>query len=159
MDVRIRRAGLHDAALICDFIRELAEYERLAGECQATPEAVAMPLFAANPRVFCEIVEWQGTPAGFALWFYSYSTFQAKHGIYLEDLYVRPQFRGRGFGKAMMVELARRALSESCGRFEWSVLDWNEPSIAFYKSLGARAIKDWTAFRLEGDALRKVAAE
>lgn len=159
MEVGIRRASPEDAALICDFICELAAYERLAGECQATPEAVAVSLFASNPRVFCEIAEWEDEPAGFALWFYSYSTFHAKHGIYLEDLYVRPQFRGRGLGKALIVELARRALSESCGRFEWSVLDWNEPSIAFYESLGARPMKDWTAFRLEGDALKSVAEQ
>jgi GNAT superfamily N-acetyltransferase len=159
MQTRIRPATIEDAALICGFIRELADYERLLGQCMATPEALAAALFAPAPRVFCEIAEGDGAAAGFALWFYSYSTFQAKHGIYLEDLYVQPQFRGRGLGKALIVDLARRASREGCGRFEWSVLDWNEPSIAFYKSLGAKAINDWTAFRLEGEALREVAAE
>jgi GNAT superfamily N-acetyltransferase len=157
MEIGIRRAAAEDAPLICAFIRELAEYERLLRECVATPESVAATLFAPAPRVFCEIAEADGAPAGFALWFYSYSTFLAKHGIYLEDLYVRAQFRGHGLGKALLVHLARRAVEEDCGRFEWSVLDWNEPSIAFYKALGAKAMKDWTVFRLEGEALRRMA--
>lgn len=159
MQIDIRPAQPEDAPLICAFIHELAEYERLTGECQATPKTVAASVFAPNPRVFCEIVERNGEPAGFALWFYSYSTFQAKHGIYLEDLFVRPQFRGNGLGKALMLELARRTVREGCGRFEWSVLDWNESSIDFYKSLGARAMKDWTVFRLEGAALERLAPE
>jgi GNAT superfamily N-acetyltransferase len=157
MEIGIRRATAEDAPLICAFIRELAEYERLLENCVATPETVAATLFAPAPRVFCEIAEADGAPAGFALWFYSYSTFLAKHGIYLEDLYVRAQFRGHGLGKALLVHLARRAVEEDCGRFEWSVLDWNEPSIAFYKALGAKAMKDWTVFRLEGEALRRMA--
>jgi len=156
MKIGIRPARPQDAPLIGAFIQELAEYERLSGECQAAPEAVAESLFAPHPRVFCDIAEWNGVPAGFALWFYSYSTFQAKHGIYLEDLFVRPQFRGKGLGRALMLELARRTLREGCGRFEWSVLDWNEPSIDFYKSLGAGAMKDWTVFRLEGGALERL---
>jgi GNAT superfamily N-acetyltransferase len=156
MEIGIRPARPDDAPLIGAFIRELAEYERLAGECQATPQAVAESLFAPHPRVFCDIAEWNGAPAGFALWFYSYSTFQAKHGIYLEDLFVRPQLRGKGLGKALMLELARCTLREGCGRFEWSVLDWNEPSIDFYRSLGARAMKDWTVFRLEGRPLERL---
>jgi GNAT superfamily N-acetyltransferase len=156
--IAVRPAEPADAALICNFIRELAEYERLTGECRATPEAMATSLFGPTPRVFCEIAEWDGEPAGFALWFYSYSTFQAKHGIYLEDLYVREQCRGRGLGKALIAALAERAVKEGCGRFEWSVLDWNAPSIAFYKSLGANAMQDWTVFRLEGEA-RRVAGQ
>ena len=156
VEISIRRAAAEDAQIVCAFIRELAEYERLEPECFATPEALTPTLFAAAPRVFCDIAETAGSPAGFALWFYSYSTFQAKHGIYLEDLFVRPQLRGKGLGKALMLELARCTLREGCGRFEWSVLDWNEPSIDFYRSLGARAMKDWTVFRLEGRPLERL---
>src|SRR5438477_323831 len=148
MTNRIRPARQEDAALVCDFIRELAEYERLLPDCMATPEAVAADLFAPNPRAFCDIAEASGEPAGFALWFYSYSTFQARHGIYLEDLYVHPRFRGRGVGKALLAHLARRAVEENCGRFEWSVLDWNAPSIAFYEALGAKPVSGWTRYRL-----------
>lgn len=154
----IRPARPADAQLVCEFIRELAEYERLAGECEATPAAVAASLFAPAPRVFCDIAEWKGEPAGFGLWFYSYSTFQAKHGIYLEDLYVRPAYRGRGIGRSLLVHLAQRAVEEDCGRFEWSVLDWNEPSIKFYEILGAKSVAGWTRYRLDGQALRKLAA-
>jgi GNAT superfamily N-acetyltransferase len=100
-----------------------------------------------------------GGSAGFALWFYNYSTFRAKHGIYLEDLFVRPEFRGRGIGKALLSHLARRALHEGCARFEWAVLNWNEPSIAFYKSLGARAMTEWTSYRVEGEALERLATQ
>src|ERR1700753_4338589 len=110
MDIQIRPAQLRDAPLLCAFIRELAEYERLGEECQVSVEAVSASLFGPNPRVFCEVAEVAGEGAGFALWFYSYSTFQAKHGIYLEDLYVRPQFRGQGLGKALLGNLARRGV-------------------------------------------------
>ena len=158
MEISIRRASGGDARLVCAFIHELAGYERLAHECAATPETVAATLFAAVPRAFCDIAETGGRPAGFALWFYSYSTFQAKPGIYLEDLYVRPEFRGRGIGKALLTHLAQLAVAEDCGRFEWSVLDWNAPSIAFYEGLGARAVSGWTRYRLDGDPLRKLAA-
>ena len=157
MKIEIRPARPEDAPLICAFIRELAEYERLLADCVATPESVAETLFAPYPRAFCEIAEASGEPAGFALWFYSYSTFQAKHGIYLEDLYVRPQFRARGIGKTLLVHLARRAVEEGCGRFEWSVLDWNAPSIAFYESLGAKPVAGWIRYRLDGDALARLA--
>lgn len=157
MEIGTRPARAEDAPLISALIHELAEYERLAGECRATPEAVADSLFARNPRVFCEIAEWNGEAAGFALWFYSYSTFQAKHGIYLEDLFVRPQFRGRGLGKALLVRLAKRAVDENCGRFQWSVLDWNTPSIAFYEALGAKPVLGWTQYRLDGEALARLA--
>jgi GNAT superfamily N-acetyltransferase len=153
MEIRIRQATAEDAPLICAFIRELAEYERLLKDCVATPEMVAASLFAPRPLAFCDIAEADDAPAGFALWFYSYSTFQAKPGIYLEDLYVRPQFRGHGLGKALLVHLARRAVEENCGRFEWSVLDWNMPSIAFYETLGAKPVTGWTRYRLDGHAL------
>jgi GNAT superfamily N-acetyltransferase len=154
--VRPARAG--DQALILSLVRALADYEKLLGEVEATEFSLGAVLFDPNPRVFCEIAEVNGEPAGFALWFYNFSTFLAKHGIYLEDLYVLPQFRGRGVGKALLVHLAKRAVREGCGRFEWWVLDWNEPSIAFYKSLGAQPMEDWTVFRVTGEALRKLAA-
>ncbi|HEX3942748.1 MAG TPA: GNAT family N-acetyltransferase [Rhizomicrobium sp.] len=157
MEIGIRQATAEDAPLICSFIRELAEYERLLKDCVATPEMIAATLFAPPRRVFCEIAEVDAMPAGFALWFYSYSTFQARPGIYLEDLYVRPQFRGNGSGKALLVHLARRAVDENCGRFEWSVLDWNAPSIAFYEALGATPVSGWTRYRLDSEALAKLA--
>ncbi len=153
----IRSAKPGDEVLVLSFIRGLAEYERLLHEVEATEGAVAAALFGPIPRVFCEIAELDGKPAGFALWFYNFSTFLAKHGIYLEDLYVRPEFRARGVGKALLVHLAKRAVREGCGRFEWSVLDWNEPSIRFYKSLGAQPLHDWTVFRITGEALQRLA--
>jgi len=157
VEIKIRPATLEDAPLVCAFIRELAEYERLLADCVATPETVASTLFGPHARAFCDIAEAGGEPAGFALWFYSYSTFQAKHGIYLEDLYVRPQFRGHGLGRALLAHLAKRAIRENCGRFEWSVLDWNTPSIAFYEALGAKPVSGWTRYRLDGEALATLA--
>lgn len=158
-NVAIRSAKPGDEALVCDFIRALADYERLLQECQATQENISTALFGPSPRAFCDIAEADGAPAGFALWFYNFSTFRAKHGIYLEDLFVRPELRGRGIGKALLVHLAQRAVREGCARFEWSVLDWNEPSIEFYKSLGAVPRPDWTVFRVDGEALMRLAAQ
>ena len=158
-DIAIRPAKPGDEALVCAFIRDLADYERLLHECEATEATIGAALFGPFPRVFCDIAEADGAPVGFALWFYNFSTFRAKHGIYLEDLFVRPEFRGRGIGKALLVHLAQRAVREGCARFEWSVLDWNEPSIAFYKSLGAKPLADWTMFRVDGDALGQLAKQ
>lgn len=138
------------------FIRDLAEYEKLLDDVIATPDDIKSALFAPHPRVFCDIAEWEGQPAGFALWFYNFSTFRGRHGIYLEDLFVKPMFRGHGIGKALLVNLAARAVKEGCARVEWSVLDWNEPSINFYKSLGAVPMDEWTIFRLTGDALQRL---
>ena len=138
------------------FIRDLAEYEKLLDDVSATPADIERALFAPQPRVFCDIAEWDGAPAGFALWFYNFSTFRGRHGIYLEDLFVKPVFRGNGIGKALLVGLAQRAVKEGCARVEWSVLDWNEPSINFYKSLGAVPLEEWTIFRLTGDALQSL---
>ena len=154
--VRIRAAEASDAALVYSFIRDLAEYERLLDDVDATPEHIGAALFGANPRVFCDIADWQGEPAGFALWFYNFSTFRGRHGIYLEDLFVRPQFRGHGIGKELVLNLARRAVRENCARVEWSVLDWNEPSIKFYESLGAIPMEEWTIYRMTGEALKKL---
>lgn len=159
MSLTIRPAAPSDAELVFAFIRELAEYERLLHEVEATPEMTSQALFCENPRVFADIAEWQGKPAGFALWFYNFSTFRGLHGIYLEDLFVRPEFRGHGIGKALLRYLARRCLSEGLARLEWSVLDWNEPSIGFYRALGAIAKDEWTVYRLTGDSLARLGAE
>ena len=157
MSLVIRSAMPADAGLVLTFIRELAEYEKLLHEVEAREEDIARDLFGEQPRVFCEIAEWGGEPVGFALWFYTYSTFQGRHGLYLEDLFVRPAQRGRGIGKALLANLARRCLDEGLGRLRWWVLNWNEPSIAFYRSLGAEARPEWTTFDLSGEALHRLA--
>ena len=154
----IRKAEPRDAALIYAFVRELAEYEKLLSSVVATEDDIRAALFGAAPRAFCDIAEWAGAPAGFALWFYNFSTFRGRYGIYLEDLYVRPQFRGRGIGKALLTHLARRCAEEGLARLEWAVLDWNAPSIAFYESLGAGPQGDWIIYRLAGEALGALAA-
>jgi len=154
----IRPATADDAALIVDFIKALADYEKLAHEAKATPADIARDLFGPDPKVFCEIAEWAGAPVGFALWFYTYSTFQGRHGIWLEDLYVDPAQRGRGIGKALLAHLAQRCVAEGLGRFEWWVLDWNQPSIDFYKAQGGIMQDEWTKVRLEGAALARLGA-
>jgi GNAT superfamily N-acetyltransferase len=155
----IRTAEPSDAALILRFIRNLAEYERLLHEVAASEADIVRDLFGPNPRVFCDIAWWDGAPAGFALWFYNYSTFHGRHGIYLEDLFVEPAYRGRGIGKALLVQLARRCRAEGLTRLQWWVLDWNRASIEFYKSLGAVPMDDWTVLRLSGEALQKLAEQ
>lgn len=149
----LRNARREDAPLVHAFVRELADYERLSHEVAASESDLAEALFGLAPRVFCDIAEWEGTPAGFALWFYNFSTFKGRCGIYLEDLYVRPDHRGRGIGKALLQNLARRCAAEGLARLEWAVLDWNAPSIAFYESLGARPMNEWTVYRLTGPEL------
>lgn len=155
--VRVRPATADDAALILAFIQALAEYEKLAHEAQATLADIRRDLFGDQPRAFCDIAEIDGNPVGFALWFYNYSTFRGRAGIWLEDLFVKPEARGAGAGKALLAGLARRCVAEDLGRLEWSVLDWNAPSIAFYDSLGALAMDEWTTRRMEGDALQRLA--
>lgn len=157
MTLTLRPAAPTDSALVLSFIRELAEYERLAHEVDATEEAVAAALFCEHPRVVAEIAEWNGEPAGFALWFYNFSTFRGRHGMYLEDLFVRPVFRGRGIGKALLQHLARRCVAEGLPRLEWWVLDWNEPAIRFYRSIGAVPMDEWTVQRVTGEALVQLA--
>jgi GNAT superfamily N-acetyltransferase len=157
--LEIRTAEPFDAALILRFIRNLAEYERLLHEVAASEADIVRDLFGPNPRVFCDIAWWDGAPAGFALWFYNYSTFHGRHGIYLEDLFVEPAYRGRGIGKALLVQLARRCRAEGLTRLQWWVLDWNRASIEFYKSLGAVPMDDWTVLRLSGEALQKLAEQ
>ena len=149
----IREATEADVPLILQFIRDLAEYEHLAERVTATEEIIRRTLFG-NPR-FAEVLiaEEEGAPAGFALFFHNYSTFLGQPGIYLEDLFVREKMRGRGIGKSLLTKLARIARERGCGRVEWAVLDWNAPSIAFYRSLGAVSLDDWMIMRLTGDAL------
>jgi len=157
MSLKIRPATPADTALIVQFIRELADYEKLLHEVEATEDDLRRDLFGENPRCFCDIAEVDGTPVGFALWFYNYSTFKGRAGIYLEDLFVRPEARGVGAGKALLRRLAQRCVEADLGRLNWAVLDWNAPSIAFYDSLGADAMTDWIVRRLQGDALRALA--
>jgi GNAT superfamily N-acetyltransferase len=157
MAVSIRPARPGEAGLVFALVRELADYERLLGSVDATEAMIDAALFAPNPRVSCDIAEWDGEAAGFALWFPNFSSFRGRHGIYLEDLYVRPAYRRRGIGRALFRHLAQRCVAEGWTRFEWSVLDWNEPSIAFYRSLGADLLAEWTVCRITGEALTRLA--
>jgi GNAT superfamily N-acetyltransferase len=154
----IRNATADDVPLVLQFIRELAEYEKLAHEMVATPKDLLRDGFSDRPYFHVVIAEWEGQPAGFALYFYNYSTFQGRPGLYLEDLFVRPTYRGKGIGKALLVHLAKVAVKEGCGRYQWQVLDWNTPSIKFYESLGARTRKEWLTMRVTGEALARLAA-
>ncbi len=153
----IRPARPADAALIFALVRELADYEKLAGEMDANEAQIANALFAEHARFFCDIAEWGGEPAGFATWFLNFSTFRGRHGLYVEDIFVRPAFRKRGIGRALMQALARRCVEQGFARFEWAVLDWNAPAIAFYRSLGAEVLSDWRICRLSGQALTRLA--
>lgn len=153
----IRPATADDAPLVLRLIRGLAEYERLLDECVATEDDVRATLFGSRPQAEVVIAEWEGEPAGFALFFHNYSTFLARRGLYLEDLFVFPAFRGRGIGRALLAHLAALAVERGCGRFEWAVLDWNAPAIGFYRSLGAVPMDEWTVMRVTGDALTRLA--
>ncbi len=157
MSVAIRPARSGEAGLVFSLVRELAAYERLLDAVDATEAMIDAALFGPAPRVFCDLAESDGAPAGFALWFANFSSFRGRHGIYLEDLYVRPAHRRRGIGRALLRHLARRCVAEGWTRFEWSVLDWNAPSIAFYRSLGAELLEEWTMCRVGGDALARLA--
>lgn len=158
----IRTARPDDVPAILELVRGLAEYERASDEVKATEAQLRDALFGETPRVFAHIADHPGDDrpiaAGFALWFLNFSTWTGRHGIYLEDLYVRPEFRGHGYGKALLVELARVCVDRGYGRFEWSVLDWNEPSIGFYRALGAVPLDEWTIQRLTGEALHRLAS-
>ena len=154
----IRPATADDVPLIRQLIAELAEYERLADAAVATDDVLRAQLFGAQPAAEVLIGEVDGEPTGFALFFHNFSTFLGKRGLYLEDLFVRPAFRGAGLGKHLMASLARLAVQRDCGRFEWSVLDWNAPAIGFYRTLGAVGMAEWTVQRLEGEALHALAS-
>ena len=156
--MRLRPAARDDVGQILSFIRELAEYEKLAHEAVADEATLAAQLFGERPAAEVVIAEVDGQPAGFALFFHNFSTFLGQRGLYLEDLFVRPQFRGLGLGRRLMAHLAKLAVERDCGRFEWSVLDWNEPAIRFYRSLGAVGLEEWTVQRVTGAALRALAA-
>ena len=157
-DLAIRAAVADDVPLILELIRALAEYEKLAHEVIATEASLRENLFGPNPAAEVRIAQWQGKPAGFALFFHNYSTFVGKRGLYLEDLFVLPEYRGEGIGRALLEHLAQLAVERDCGRFEWSVLEWNRPAIDFYVSLGAREMSDWRIYRTDGPNLAKLAA-
>ena len=157
--LKIRSAETRDAHLIVEFIHELAEYERSPEESVATPADILRDGFSGDPKFHVVIAEWNNEPAGFALYFYNYSTWQGKPGLYLEDLFVRPTYRGRGIGKALLVHLAKTAVEQGCGRYQWQVLDWNTPAIKFYESLGAQVMREWLTMRVSGEALKKLARQ
>lgn len=158
----LRPARPADTAVLLELIRDLASYEQLLDQVDATRPALENALFGATPRVFADVAEWTAEgpteTAGFALWFYNFSTFRGRHGIYLEDLFVRPEFRGRGIGKALLKNLAARCVDENLARLEWAVLDWNTPARKFYESLGARGLTEWMPHRLTGEALLQLGA-
>jgi GNAT superfamily N-acetyltransferase len=157
VSLAIAPATRGDTALILAFIRELAAYEKLDHTVSATEDDLAGSLFGPTPAAEVRIARWDGEPAGFALFFPNFSTFLGKPGLYLEDLFVRPAFRGRGIGRALLRELAGIARARGYGRLEWWVLDWNEPAIGFYRKLGALPMSEWTVFRLAGDSLARLA--
>jgi GNAT superfamily N-acetyltransferase len=157
MSLTIRSARPGESGVVLRFVRELAEYEKLSHSVEATEAALDAVLFAEHPSVFCEFAEWNGEIVGFAVWLFDYSTFTGRRGIYLEDLFVRPAHRGKGIGKALMVHLARQAVARGANNFQWSVLNWNTPSIDFYKSLGAAPLDEWTIYRVSGAALARLA--
>lgn len=157
MSITVRDAQPHEAGLILGFIRELADYERLLDAVKTTEDDVRALLFSPHPKAFCMLAILDAEPVGFALWFYNVSTFLGRHGLYLEDIFVRPQNRGRGAGRALLANLARRCVAENLGRMEWSVLDWNAPALAFYDSIGATAQSEWVGRRLTGEALLRMA--
>jgi len=158
MTLSIRPATPADLPLIAQFIRDLADYEKLAHEVRFEEETLGAKLFGARPYAEVVIGELAGVPQGFALFFHNFSTFEGRPGIYLEDLFVRPEARGSGLGKALLIHLAALCTERDCARLEWSVLDWNAPAIGFYQSLGARMMDEWTVMRVDGDALTSLAA-
>ena len=153
----IRAASRDDAALIIELIKGLADYERAPNAVVATPADIIRDGFSGEPRFHCIIAEWKGTPAGFAFYFFHYSTWLGRSGLYLEDLFVRPELRGNGIGKALLTELARVAIRENCYGMRWQVLDWNQTAIDFYEKLGANVMREWLDVRLGGEALQRLA--
>ncbi len=157
-DLDIRPATINDTKLVLEFIKALAKYERLPHEVVATEDLLKQTLFGDRKVAEVVIGHYNTIPVGFALYFHNFSTFLGRPGIYLEDLFVKPEYRGKGFGKALLVYLAKVTKERKCGRLEWSVLDWNESSINFYKNLGAKPMDDWTMYRVTGKALDDLAA-
>lgn len=150
----IRPAKSEEVGEVLHLIQDLATYEKAPDQVEASEEDLLNTIFASDPRVFCDLVEVDGQIAGMAIWFLNYSTWQAKHGIYLEDLFIKPEYRGRGYGKALLKHLAKICDEKGYGRLQWWVLDWNSPAIEFYKSLGAEAMDEWTVYRTSGKALK-----
>jgi GNAT superfamily N-acetyltransferase len=159
MSLRIVPATESDAPLVLGFIRKLAEYEKMSQQVVATEANIRQHVFGVNPAAEVLLAYWDEKPVGFALYFRDFSTFLGQPGIYLEDLFVEPERRGKGIGKALLARLARIAVERGYGRLQWSVLDWNAPSIEFYRSLGAAPLEEWTAYRLSGEALHRLAAK
>jgi GNAT superfamily N-acetyltransferase len=150
----IRPAKSEEVGEVLQLIQDLATYEKAPEQVEASEKDLLNTIFASDPRVFCDLVEVDGQIAGMAIWFLNYSTWQAKHGIYLEDLFIKPEYRGRGYGKALLKHLAKICDEKGYGRLQWWVLDWNSPAIEFYKSLGAEAMDEWTVYRTSGKALK-----
>ena len=158
-EIQIREATIEDSSLILNFVKELAKFERAAFEVSATVEDVQRSIFGVNSSVHALICSINNKPIGFAVYFYNYSTWQGKNGLYLEDIYITPKYRGKGAGRKLFKYMAIIAVSKDCGRFELSVLDWNESAIKFYESIGAKPLNEWISFRLDGEALRDFANE
>ena len=154
--MKIRAAKVEEVPIILNLIKDLAEYEKAPDEVEANESDLVATIFAENPKVFCDVVEVDGETVGMAIWFLNYSTWQGKHGIYLEDLFIKPEFRGRGYGKALLQHLAAICNERGYGRFQWWVLDWNSPAIEFYRALGAEAMSEWTVYRVSGQPLREL---
>jgi len=150
----IRPARSEEVGEVLQLIQDLATYEKAPEQVEASEEDLLNTIFASDPRVFCDLVEVDGQIAGMAIWFLNYSTWQAKHGIYLEDLFIKPEYRGHGYGKALLKHLAKICDEKGYGRLQWWVLDWNSPAIEFYRSLGAEAMDEWTVYRTSGQALK-----
>ena len=154
--MKIRPAGQEEVRIVLQLIHDLAVYEKAPNEVEATEKELLETIFSSEPKVFCDLVEVDGEIAGMAIWFLNYSTWQGKHGIYLEDLFIKPEYRGRGYGKALLKHLAKICDDKGYGRFQWWVLDWNSPAIEFYRSLGAVAMDEWTVYRVSGAPLKEL---
>ena len=152
--MKIRPARQEEVGIVLQLIHDLAVYEKAPNEVEATEKELLETIFSSDPKVFCDLVEVDGEIAGMAIWFLNYSTWQGKYGIYLEDLFIKSEFRGRGYGKALLRHLAKVCDEKGYGRFQWWVLDWNSPAIEFYRSLGAVAMDEWTVYRVSGQALK-----
>lgn len=154
--MKIRPARKEEVGIVLQLIHDLAHYEKAPNEVEATEKELLATIFMDNPKVFCDVVDVDGEIVGMAIWFLNYSTWQGKHGIYLEDLFIKPEFRGHGYGKALLKHLAKICDEKGYGRFQWWVLDWNSPAIEFYRSLGAVAMDEWTVYRVSGNALKEL---